>query len=502
MSARWTSPSRLCVVTAVALVVAALTGVSGVWPLGLTGAGLLLGAWRRPPDFSLAPDPRAWRALSGAALGWLVAVALTRFGAFALEGVTLGALVQALDSTHHGRFGESSLLGGSLFASAPALILLPLVALHELWPTPLWPVVASALVVWAGLFPARRLVRLANGGPHGALELAVVLAWLGNELTSRALAQGALLEPLVALLFAWLVVAWVERDDERAAALAAALLVTKDEAVLLLLGFVAAGVAVERWRWRQGLLLTGAAGGWLLFVGRVIRPGLLGAGQAGPWAGWSAPTLWLALGPVWRAPLDALARLATSGWWRALLPLALLPLGSARALGATLPFAALVALSGDDAVRGWAAPMLASVTGALLFGVLDVWARWRAAPGARWREAVVVGALVAFGVSTRAPLRVLPVDFERHRHLAAALASLRAEAPVCLQPALVPYAQRPRDVRPLLGERCLARPGAVGVLHPALSPAPLSRAALERWTASGRAEALPGGFLLLRPSGP
>lgn len=503
MFERWVSPGRLAVLTAAALGLAVVLGPWGVafaWLAPVVGGLLLASWWRRPPDSMLAPDPRQWRWFLLAALVWLELVGLTQFYAFEVDGVALGALEQALDGTHRGRFGATSMLGGSYFAVAPALVLLPLVFLHELWPTPLWLVVTGPLVVWVGLFPVRRLVRLANGGPHGAMELAASLAWLGNGLTGRALADGFSLELVLTVLFLWLVVAWVERDVERVAALAAAMLITKDEAAVVLVGFVIAGTLVERWRWGQALFVAGLAVGWSLFTGLLLRPRLLGPAQVGPWTPWDAATIWHALGRLWREPLVALERIVTSGWWRVLGPMLLLPLRSVRAVGALVTVLVLLGVSGQPEVRGWQTPMAAGLVGVLLFGLFDVWAVWRAAPSSRAREGLVLAAFVGFSLVPSPGLRVHGVDFARLEHLKAAVRSVEQAPLVCVQPVLVPHVGPSRRLVPLVKPDCVDRPGAVALVHPSLSPAPWTKEAIEALLARRRVELLPGGFAVVSGS--
>jgi hypothetical protein len=134
----------------------------------------------------------------------------------------------------------------------------------------------------------------------------------------------------------------------------------------------------------------------------------------------------------------------------------------------------------------------------LLFGVLDVWAVWRSAPGLRWREGLVLAALVGFGLFPRWPLRVHGFDGERHAHLKAALTSLEAAPVVCVQPVLVPHLGSSRRLVPFLKASCVDRPGAVALLHPELAPSPWRRSDLEQLQARRPSEVLPGGFVVVR----
>jgi hypothetical protein len=489
---RWLGPSRLCVLSAAAMVGSSVLGLP-LWGLqALVGLGLMVAWLVRPTDFALGLDERAWRLLLVGAFVWLELVGLTRFGAFEVDGVAFGAIEQAVDNTHHGRFGASPMLQGNLFATAPALILLPVVLLHELWPTPLWLVVVGPLVVWLGLFPVRRLVRLSNGGPHGAMELGAALLWLGNGWTGRALADGFAIELTIPLLLAWWLVGWVERDAEKVALLTAALLVTKDEAVPVVLGLLVTGTLVERWRWKQALALALPALAWSFFTALLVRPRLLGAQQVAPWGPWEASTVWQALGGLARHPLEVL----TSGWWTFFLPLALVPFRSVRAMGLLLPLVVLLGL----VPRGWETPMACLAVIGALFGLLDVWAVWRAKASVRWREGLILGAMVAFGLAGPVHLRSVAVDVERLAQLQVAMASVDEAPLVCVQAALVPHLERSRRVVPWVRAECVDRPGAVTLLHPSLSPRPFTAADLSTFQAARRVEALPGGFVIARPS--
>lgn len=499
-------------VAAVAMVAAAALGplvgdaASFHYPQLAISALLVVGWWKRPADFTLAPDPRAWRWLLGASFVWLQAVGLTWFFAFRVNGVDFSIFDWMLQSTHHGRFGYSPIYDVNHFGVHSSFILLLWVPLHELLESPLWLVVSGPLVVWLGVFPLRRLVRLACGGPHGALELAAVLLWVSNAWMGRSLHGGFRPELLLPLLTLWFLVGWVERNDEIVGLSLVALLCTKEDSVLFLLGFVIAATAVERWRWRQALAITVVSLGWLaLYVG-LLQPRLTGRTQPTYWSFWSdfgttpKTIVWAMLTHPWLV----VAKVAASRWWAFFVPLLLLPFRSVRAVGGLLPTVLLLGAANYEMMREfggyYALPLLAFAA----FGVLDVWAVWRSSRAAKWGEGAV---LVAFGLFTSlgsAYPRAVPVQPEVHRQLQRAWTQASAAPVVCVQTSLLPHLGYSRKLEPLSDLECLRRRGAVALVHPGMDLLPYEPhvflAAVQEWQAKYPSRALEGGFLLIGPA--
>lgn len=472
-------------------------------------AALLVGSWwRRPVDFALALDPRAWRAFLIASLVWLEVIALTRFYGFRVNGVDFSIFDWMLHSTHEGRLGYSPIYDVNHFGVHSSFVLLLWVPLHEVWHSPLWLVLSAPLAVWLGLFPLRRLVRSACGEAHGALELAIALAWLGNPWLGTALHGGFRPELLLPLLTLWFLVGWIERRDHVLGLSLAALLCTKEDAALFLVGFVWAGTLVERWRWRSALAITIVCVGWLgLYVG-FLQARLTGRVQPTYWTFWSdfgtTPRA-VALGMLTQPWLLA-TKVVTSRWWAFFLPWLLLPLRSVRAVGGLAATVLLLGAANYEMMRDfggyYALPLLAFA----FFGVLDVWAAWRSLPSARWREGLVFVALGLFGTVGGTYPRAVPVSLEAHRQLQAAFVEASAAPTVCAQTALFPHLGYGQRLRPLSEPDCLARPGAVALVHPELDSSPLDTqvflAQVAAWRAERPVQTLPGGYLLIAPRPP
>lgn len=498
-------------VAAVAMVVAAALGpfvgdpVSFRYPQLLISGLLVVGWWKRPVDFTLALDPRAWRLLLGASFVWLQLVALTWFFGFRVNGVDFSIFDWMLESTHHGRLGYSPIYDVNHFGVHSSFILLLWVPLHELVESPLWLVMSAPLVVWMGIFPLRRLVRLACGGPHGAIELAAVLLWVGNGWMARALHGGFRPELLLPLLTLWFLVGWIERNDEIVGLSLVSLLLTKEDSVLFVLGFVVIATLVERWRWRQALLIAVVSVGWLaLYVG-LLQPRLTGHTQAGYWAFWSdfgtTPRA-VAMGMLTH-PWSVVVKVATSRWWEFFLPLLLLPFRSLRAAGGLAPTVVLLGAANYPMMRElggyYALPLLAFS----VFGVLDVWAVWRSSRAAKWGEAVVLVAFGLFAVVGGYP-RAVPVSLAVHRQLQHAFDEAKTAPVVCVQTSLFPHLGYSRKLMPLSDIDCIRRPGAVALVHPGMDVLPyepqLFLEAVKGWQSEFPWRELEGGFVLIGPA--
>lgn len=499
-------------VAAVAMLVAGVLGpfvgelVSFRVPQLVISGLLVAGWWRRPVDFTLALDPRAWRLLLIASFVWLQLVALTWFFGFRVNGVEFSIFDWMLESTHRGRFGYSPISDVNHFGVHSSFILLLWVPLHELYDSPLWLVVSAPLVVWLGIFPLRRLVRLSCGGPHGALELAAVLLWVSNAWMGRSLESGFRPELLLPLLTLWFLVGWIERNDEIVGLSLVSLLCTKEDSVFFVLGFVVLATLVERWRWRQALLLTVVCVGWLaLYVG-LLQPRLTGHTHAGAWAAWSdfGTTPRTVVMGMLDHPWTVLTKVATSRWWVFFLPLLLIPFRSVRAVGGLAPTVVLLGASNFPMMRelggAYALPLLAFS----VFGVLDVWAVWRTSRAAKWGEGVVLVAFALFaGIGSGSP-RAIPVRLQVHGQLQRAWDEAKRAPIVCAQTALFPHLGYSRRLMPLSNLDCLRRPGAVALVHPDMDAFPHEpRRFLEvvkGWQTEFPWRELEGGFLLIGPA--
>lgn len=509
---RWLSPSRLALVAAVAMLVAAALGsfvgdaVSFHYPQLVISVLLLVAWWKRPADFALGLDPRAWKALLFASFVWLQVIGLTWFFGFRVNGVDFSIFDWMLESTHHGRLGYSPIYDVNHFGVHSSFILLLWVPLHEVFASPLWLVVSAPLIVWMGIFPARRLVRLACGGPHGALELLVTLLWVSNAWMGRSLHGGFRPEVLLPLLTLWFLVGWIERNDEIVGLSLVSLLCTKEDSVLFVLGFVLVATVIERWRWRQALLITVVSMAWLaLYVG-LLQPRLTGRAAPPYWGFWSdfgdTPKS-VVLGML-SHPWLLTVKVVTSRWWAFFLPLLLVPFRSPRAVGGLAPTVLLLGAANYPMMRElggyYALPLLAFA----LFGVLDTWAVWRALPSAKWREGVVLLSLGLFAALGSSYPRTAPVDWQKHDQLAAAWEAAKTAPIVCTQTSLFPHLGYSRRMLPLSDFGCMKRPGAIALVHPDMDLLPYDPQVfldeMKRWQTAMPTRTLEGGFLLIGPA--
>jgi hypothetical protein len=504
---RW-SPSALAWVTA------GLWALSG--PLGLVlgeaaafrnvhyvlAAALGALAFVAPATFAQPLSRPSRRALFGGALLWLGFASWSHWASFHVNGVDFSIFDWMLESTHQGRFGYSPIYDVDHFGVHSSFLLLLLVPLHALWATPLWLVATGPLVLWAGLFPLRRLSR-ALVGVNGGLELTLSLAWLGNAWLGR-LANGVFrIESLAPALTLWFLVGWVERRRGVWALATLALFCAKEDTALALGCFSAVMLAVERDRRRDAGALLVAALTFFFAYTRLLQPWLTQHAQPPYWHFWSdfGDTPGAIATTLITSPKLVLGKLLSARWWFFFGPLLLLPFGSWRAVGGLWPTFFLLGVANYDEMHLYRSYYPSPMVAWALLGTLSMLARWQTQPG-RWRWGLL--ALLLFPLVEGGYAKAVPVDFGRRAGLEAVAAALaRPATQRCLQTVLMPQVGYPEHPQPLMDVACIDDPGAVGLLHPALDRYPLEDgpaydAAVARWRSEGRVEELPGGFLYIR----
>lgn len=448
-----------------------------------------------------SPLPRsAWLALLLASFVWLETAAFTRWLGFTINGVDFSIFDWMLENTARGRLAFSPIYGVNHLGVHSSLMLLILTPLYVIAPSPIWLLVLGPLLVWLGLFPVARLVRWASGSEHppGLLLLAAMLAWLGNAYLGRLVNDGFRIESGLPVLALWFLVGWVEQRRAVVVATTVGLLLTKEDSGLWLLAFAAAAVVVERSRWREAGAVASLAGLFLVTYLGVVQPRLLDGHPTwgGFWSQFGPTPLTAALGML-RRPLDAAARLATSGIWGLLAPLLFLPVLSKRALVALTPGLLLLGTATYEAMHRFGTYYPAPLVPLALFGVLDVLKQRRLSTG------LAVLALAAFPLFHDGYVRSARVDFERREALRSAL-SLLANAPhVCAQPVLMPQLGYPPEIEPIFDGQCSNRPGSFSIMNTRLNPWPLSKAELEallrQLQSSRRVIDVGEGFLVVCP---
>jgi uncharacterized membrane protein len=500
------SPDRAAFVVALLFVVTGCLGLVVGSPAAFRNPHLALAvaltavAARAPETFARPLSPRAWRGLVASALVWCALASWSHWAAFRVNGVDFSIFDWMLESTHQGRLGYSPIYDVNHFGVHSTFLLLLLVPLHALAPSPLWLVGVGSVAVWAGCFPLRRLARSLLG-VHGGLELTLMLAWLGSSWLGYGVFRIESLTPVFTL---WFLVGWVEKRRGMLGAAALAMLCTKEDAALALASFAVASLLVERRRWPEALAVLLLATTFLATYVGWLQPLLLG--KPAPtylhfWSdfGQTAPEIlraWLS------SPAEVAVKLFTSRWYLFFGPLLLLPFLSVQGAAGLLPTFFLLGVSNYDHMRDYGGYYPSPMVAWALFGMLEVAARTR--HRRRWWLATVAG-LLAFPLFQGDPARSVVIDWRVRAGLPAARAALAEPASVrCVQTVLMPHLGYPSSLVPLFDDGCLDRPGAAGLLHPQLDlyPQPRERfdRALERLSAAGRTRDLPGGFVYVAPA--
>lgn len=517
MASRWKEPAWFWRAFAVGATVSllapvALAPLEAEWAsartfqIALVAAAALwaLAAKPRLDALFAAAVPRwAEVALAAASLGFFLACQATRFLAADVNGIDFSIFDWMIHNAHLGKGMFSPIYGVNHLGVHPTWLLYLWVPLHAAWDSPWWLVISNALVLWAGLFPLRWLVRALGLSP--AWGLLAAFAWLTNPWLGRLVDGGFRPESLYPAAGLLLALAWVKG---RALPLALAVLLylaVKEDAALHLVGLSLGALLFARARWREAAAIGAASAAVLALHVGYVQPALLapyGVRQPtwvtfwGHYGGTPAEIAAAMLGAPWRVVADV----ATSSWFKFFLPALGLPLSARLPAAAMVPVIFLLGTSGAVAMHDYRAYYPVPLLAFALWGLLEVAAR----PAAAWRKAALAALLLfpLFGGGT--PRVAWPEP-----GMGAELAQLRARVDqsrglVCTQTILFPQlGYRAHLVE--LSPDCLADPGSIAVLHPFRSPWPYKREQLEQWIsgarAEGRLEELPGGYAVLGPPG-
>lgn len=456
-------------------------------------------AWLRDPQRLSTPlSPRAWTALLVMSLVWLEAVSLSTFAAFNVSGVDFSIFDWMLESGARGHFGDSPIYAVNHLGVHSTFVLALLVPLHALVPSPLWLVIAGPLVLWAGLFPLRRLVVRA-AGENGGVLLAASLAYVASTHLGRLSTSAFRIESLIPVGTLWFLAGWTEQRRRTWIAAAALLFFTKEDATLYLGSFAAACALFDRPRRAEALLLLVACVSWLGVYTQLLQPALAGRGP-GYLTFWSefGSTPGTILAGMASHPLAVLTRLFTSGAWGYFAPLLFLPWLSWRAAAGLVPTMFLLGTASYEAMHRFLTYYPAPLLAFALFGVLEVM-RERKTP--RWMAAATL-ALLLFPVIGFGYARVMSFDPAPLREIATVRAQLAHAPRVCGQAVLFPHLGYPAQLEPLFEVACGDAPGTWVVVSEAYDPSPMPpeqlREAIARWRAT-RPVTEVGPFLIFAP---
>lgn len=464
-------------------------------------AVVALAWWRHPRALAASLSKPSFGVFSAAVWLWCLACGATHFLALEINGVDFSIFEWMLGSTHQGHVGYSRIYEVNHFGVHSTFLMLLLVPIHALVPSPWVLLVTGATLVWAGLYPLRRLVRWAHGGPHGGLELLTMVAWVSNPWFGKLLNAGFRIEALLPVLTLWFLVGWVERRLWVWGLAMVGLWFSKEDSCLFLASFALVAGLKERSRWRESAWVVTTSAVWLVVYVRLIQPTLLGHAPMylGFWSDFGATVPEIVSGMV-RRPTEVLRRLITSGWWRVALPALLVPLGSVRAVGGMAATVFLLGTATYDQMHDFAAYYPVPLVAFMLLGALDV---WRSEANA-WVRAAVVLSLLLFPLFWSGYGRAVAFDSQRLAGMAAARAFVANDAHVCAQTALFPHLGVDSRLIPLLDlGPCLDPPDVTLVLNPTLGTWPFPREEFKRWVAEWETKrevtVFPGGFRVLRP---
>jgi len=455
--------------------------------------------WRRPEALAGPMTRASWVAFALAAWVWAVCCAGTHFLSFQINGVDFSIFEWMVGSTARGQLGYSRIYELNHFGVHSTFVLLLLVPVYALFSSPWVMLIAGATLIWAGIFPVRRLVRWAHGGPHGVLELVAMAAWLGNPWLGGLINAGFRIESLLPVLTLWFLLGWVEGRRWLWVGSMIALWLSKEDSCLFLSSFACVAALVERHRARSAAFIVIGSLGWLALYSQLVQPALLGHPPAylAFWSGFGNTMPSVVVGML-ADPLMLAERLATSHWWVLALPALLVPLASPRALGGMAPTVLLLGAATYEPMHRYEMYYPVGLIAFVIFGALEVWRRH---PG-RARTWVFFS-LLNFPLFWGAYARSVPVDWGRLEAFAEVRRALANEAHLCVQNILFPHLGL--DDRLInLGEPglCLDHAEITVLVNEQLSTEPHARADFQSWLRDWERQRevtqYPHGFTVLR----
>lgn len=477
------------------------------WQIGLNAIffWFFLGSEARDADAERRVPGWVWGLVTWASAVWFFGGQLCRYYSFSTNGIDFSIFDWMLVNTNRGHFGYSPIYDVNHFGVHASYVLLLWAPVHRVLESPLVLVVSNPVLLWAAIFPLRRLVR--GMVDHEGLELLAVVAYLSNPWVGRLIDGGFRPENLYPLVSFVLILGWVRK---RAALWGPALvffLAIKEDAALWGLCFAAGVLLFERKYWR-GALTVAAASGMTLAVNLVyLRPLFLAGyetvqptylrfwGQYGDSLGEIA---WHVLTSPLRVGWDVVR----SGWYKLFGAALFLPLLSRVPLAVLVGMGVVFGSAQYAAMREYRAYYAVPLIAFLFWGMFEAHShlsRIRTLAGQRIR--ILACALLVFPLIGGGYLKFSLPSANRLRDFERVKASLAPSTPVCAQAILFPYLPYSLDLA-LLGDDCVRKPGAVALVNPELDPFPLTRARLEGLVQRARAKGLEEepalGFHLLR----
>ena len=464
------------------------------------GVVLALWWWRQPDALATPLSRSSFIAFATSAWLWAVCCAGSHFLAFQINGVDFSIFEWMVGSTARGHFGYSRIYELNHFGVHSTFVLLLLVPVYALASSPWVLLIAGATLIWAGVFPLRRLAGWAHGGPHGGLELVAMAAWLGNPWLGGLLNVGFRIESLLPVLTLWFLVGWVEGRRWLWVGAMVGLWLSKEDSCLFLTSFACVAALVERHRARAALAIAVGSLAWLAVYSQVVQPALLGHPPA-YLAFWSefGDTMPSVVVGMLSHPLTLAGRVLTSHWWALALPALLVPFASPRALGGMAPTLLLLGAATYEPMHRYEMYYPVGLIAFTLFAALDVWRRTHAARARTW----VFVSLLTLPLFWGSYARVVPIDWGRLQTLEVVRRELATEGRLCVQNVLFPHLGL--DDRLMnLGEPglCLDHPEITVLVNEQLSTEPHARADFQTWLRDWERQRdttqYPHGFTVLR----
>lgn len=433
-------------------------------------------------------NERSWRLLAGCSFASFILCCLLQFYAFRVNGMDFSIFDWMLYNTNFRKFMTSPVCNNcNHFGVHPSYIMLPLVPLHRLFQSPLLLQSIHAIALWSAQFPLRRLAEKA--GLPAFPTFLVVVSFLVNSWTGSILNHGFHFEVFFVPTGLFLIWSWLARRRGIFFASLILFFSIKEDAVLYASAFAVGAILTGDSRKKDALLVL-LLGLVVAFINlRVAQPYFLSlTGDLQPtyvtrfWGKYGGNKHEIVLGML-HHPHWVLIDVLGAGWVTLLGSMLFLPLLSAHAVFAFLPFMFLngTASSGDQQLRDFAFYYSSPFLPFAFWGLIASWRPLlliasRLRP--QWTmggQKVFVAATVLFALNTGGYQKFPPPRMDVQQDIRAIKRDFEGgDRRFCVQLALFPHLPYHWNLNSLEA-KCLVEPETFTILAPELDPNPFAR---------------------------
>ncbi len=454
------------------------------WQILLTAACLGHIVYHRQAinDYAEVVIPRPWFYFFSASVlvSYLMSSYLHLYG-FKLSGMDFSIFDWMLYNTTHRQFMVAPLCGNcNHFGVHPSYIMLPLVYIHQLWPSPLMLQTVQALSVWGAGFLVWKIAKFYR--LPDLLALLLTIAFWTNAWTGTIVNLGFHLEVFYLPVGLYLVWAWLNQKNIQLLLATLLFLSIKEDAAFYLCGMFVGALLFERQRLRQAITMLTITIVFAAINFLIAQPYFLSFGNAEHphylgrfWGPYGSSKAEIAI-TILTSPIRVFMDVVTSRWYWLYGSAFFIPLLAPHALVAALPLLIIYGTAtGETVLRHFSMYYSAPLLPFLFWGFCEGSARLfrhtktLTAKQRSLRFAVIVLATISFSLFGGSYLRFPAIQSEilQDMRIVRADASFEGRL-VCAQIILHPHLPYRWNLA-ALDVSCWQNDDALILIHPNLS---------------------------------